>query len=118
MNIILIGEQGSGKGTQAKLLSNALCLPHISSGELFRYHIDNKTELGIIADSYINRGNLVADEYVYDIVDAELRKYPNGFILDGFPRTLPQEQFLLDKYKTWFLCLPLFQNQYFHPDLK
>lgn len=99
MNIILIGVQGSGKGTQAKLLSEVLDLPHISSGELFRYHIDNKTELGIIADSYINRGNLVADEYVYDMVEAELKKYPNGFILDGFPRTLPQENFLLGKYK-------------------
>ena len=75
MNIILIGVQGSGKGTQAKLLSEVLDLPHISSGELFRYHIDNKTELGIIADSYINRGNLVADEYVYDMVEAELKKY-------------------------------------------
>jgi len=99
MNIILIGVQGSGKGTQAKLLSKALDLPHISSGELFRHHIDTKTELGIIADSYINRGYLVADEYVYDMVEAELEKHPNGFILDGFPRTVPQEEYLLAKYK-------------------
>ena len=99
MNIILIGVQGSGKGTQAKLLSRALDLPHISSGELFRHHIDAQTELGIIADSYINRGYLVADEYVYDMVEAELEKHPDGFILDGFPRTIPQEKYLLAKYK-------------------
>ena len=99
MNILLIGVQGSGKGTQAKLLSKKLNLPHISSGELFRAHIDNKTELGIIADSFINRGHLVADEYVYDMVEAELKKYPNGFILDGFPRTVPQEKFLMEHYK-------------------
>lgn len=99
MNIILIGVQGSGKGTQAKKISQKLNLPHISSGELFRTHIDNKTELGIIADSYINRGYLVADEYVYDMVEQELEKHQDGFILDGFPRTVPQEEYLLAKYK-------------------
>ncbi|MFO7896116.1 MAG: nucleoside monophosphate kinase [Candidatus Cloacimonadales bacterium] len=99
MNIVLIGVQGSGKGTQAKLLSQALGLPHISSGELFRHHIEAKTKLGIIADSYINRGYLVADQYVYEMVNTELQKHSQGFILDGFPRTVPQEKYLLANYQ-------------------
>jgi len=92
MRIIIFGPPGAGKGTQAKLISREYDIPHLSTGELFRSEIRNNTELGKKIKSTMNAGNLVADEKVVAIVEEELKKnkYKNGYILDGFPRTVPQ----------------------------
>ncbi|PLW80844.1 adenylate kinase [Candidatus Woesearchaeota archaeon] len=90
--IILLGPQGCGKGTQAKFISEKYEIPHISTGDIFRYNIKNKTELGVEALKYINDGNLVPDDLTNRIVEDRLKQEDcvNGFILDGFPRTIPQ----------------------------
>jgi len=98
MNVILLGIQGCGKGTQAEKLEKKYGWKHINVGNLFRYHIENGTELGRSAKKYIERGELVPDDFVFQIVESELDKNKNGFILDGFPRNLKQMEFLLDKY--------------------
>lgn len=96
MNVILIGAQGSGKGTQADLLAGELGLPHISSGDLFREAAANKTEFGIKAKEYTDRGELVPDALTVAMVLDRLAQpdCANGVILDGFPRTVAQEQAL------------------------
>ena len=98
MNIILIGAQGSGKGTQADLLSQALGIPHVASGDLFRKAIDEKTELGLKAKAYIDRGELVPDDLTMAMVLGRLAEPDcrQGVLLDGFPRTVAQAQ-ALDK---------------------
>ncbi|HLH63693.1 MAG TPA: adenylate kinase [Ktedonobacteraceae bacterium] len=98
MYIILIGAQGSGKGTQADLLSRALGIPHISSGDLFRKEQEEQTELGLKAKAYLDRGELVPDEITVAMVLGRLSKpdCAKGVLLDGFPRTIPQAQ-VLDK---------------------
>lgn len=96
MNIILIGAQGSGKGTQAELLAGALGLSHISSGDLFRQAMAEKTELGLKVKAYMDRGELVPDDLTVAMILSRLAM-PDcsaGVILDGFPRTIPQEQAL------------------------
>lgn len=96
MNVILIGAQGSGKGTQADLLAGALGLPHISSGDLFRQAMADKTELGLKVKTYMDRGELVPDDLTVAMILSRLAT-PDcsaGVILDGFPRTIPQEQAL------------------------
>lgn len=96
-NIIIFGAPGSGKGTQSERLIDKYNLNHISTGELLRDHIARKTQLGIIADSYISRGQLIPDDLMIDILahtidnDIEITK---GLILDGFPRTIPQARAL------------------------
>lgn len=98
MNIILIGAQGSGKGTQAELLEQALGVPHVASGDLFRKAIDEKTDLGLKAKAYLDRGELVPDDLTVAMVLSRLAE-PDcrpGVILDGFPRTVAQAQ-VLDK---------------------
>lgn len=92
MYIIIFGPPGAGKGTQAKLISEEYDIPHLSTGELFRSAIKNETELGKKVKSILDAGNLVPDETVVDLVEEELQndKYENGYILDGFPRTVPQ----------------------------
>ncbi len=98
MNIILIGAQGSGKGTQAELLEQALGVPHVASGDLFRKAIDEKTDLGLRAKTYLDRGELVPDDLTVAMVLSRLAE-PDcrpGVILDGFPRTVAQAQ-VLDK---------------------
>lgn len=92
LKISIFGPQGSGKGTQAEMLAKKYNLPVLSTGEIFRNEIKNKTELGKLADSLINRGNLVPDETTNKIVLGELakQKYQNGFILDGYPRNMRQ----------------------------
>lgn len=94
--IILIGPPGSGKGTLAPLLSEKLSLPHISTGDLFRHHIKSKSPLGIEAKKYIEQGHLVPDLFVLKILFTRLQEpdCQNGFILDGFPRTLDQAKAL------------------------
>ena len=94
MNIIFLGAPGSGKGTHAKRVSDRYGIPHISTGDIFRYNIKNNTPLGLLAKSYIDAGKLVPDEVVIDIVKDRLSKSDceKGYILDGFPRTIPQAE--------------------------
>ncbi len=91
-NIVLFGPPGAGKGTQADVLKDKYNLVHISTGDVFRFNIKNKTELGILAKSYIDNGNLVPDEVTINMLKAEVEKNTkaNGFIFDGFPRTESQ----------------------------
>ena len=90
--IILLGPPGSGKGTQAKRISEVKKLPHISTGDLFRYNMSNNTELGEKAKSFMNQGKLVPDEIVLDMLFDRVSQEDckQGFLLDGFPRTIPQ----------------------------
>jgi adenylate kinase len=90
--VILIGAPGAGKGTQAKLLEEKLGLPHISTGDLFRYNLKNNTELGQLARTYMDRGELVPDEVTVAMVKDRLSRpdCQQGALLDGFPRTRAQ----------------------------
>lgn len=105
-NIVLFGPPGAGKGTQADVLKNKYNLIHISTGEVFRYNIKNKTDLGTLAKSFMDKGDLVPDEVTIDMLKAEVEKNPkaNGFIFDGFPRTESQAKaldlFLQEKGET------------------
>ena len=94
MNIILFGPPGAGKGTQAKLLQDKFSIPHLSTGDIFRTAIKNETPLGVKVKAILDSGQLVPDETVVDLVADELKdpKYNDGFILDGFPRTVPQAE--------------------------
>ena len=91
-NIVLFGPPGAGKGTQAEVLKEKYDLVHISTGDVFRYNIKNATELGTLAKSYIDKGQLVPDSVTIDMLRAEVEKNPEakGFIFDGFPRTEAQ----------------------------
>jgi len=94
--IVLIGPPGAGKGTQARLLAEALGIPHVASGDLFREHLKNETELGLLAKRYVDQGELVPDEVTIRMVMERLGQ-PDcaaGAILDGFPRTLQQARAL------------------------
>jgi adenylate kinase len=90
--VVLMGGPGAGKGTQAKRLEEALGLPQVASGDLFREHLRNDTELGKLARTYIDKGELVPDEVTVAMVKERLSRddCTNGAILDGFPRTIPQ----------------------------
>ncbi|MCX7778971.1 MAG: nucleoside monophosphate kinase [Patescibacteria group bacterium] len=94
MKIALIGPPASGKGTQAELLAQKFKIPLISSGNLFRWHIKNKTELGRKVEPVINQGKLVSDSLTNQIIKEEIDKTKNSFILDGYPRTIHQAIFL------------------------
>lgn len=96
MNLILFGAPGAGKGTQAAEIVKKYKLTHISTGEMFRNEIANKTAMGELANSYISKGNLVPDEVTVELVKERLalEDCKNGFILDGFPRTLLQAKCL------------------------
>jgi adenylate kinase len=96
INIVLFGKPGSGKGTQAEFLKSKYQLFHISTGDLFRHHISNKTDLGMLAQSYMNKGDLVPDQVTIDMLkDAvEAHSEAKGFIFDGFPRTSKQAEVL------------------------
>lgn len=96
INIVLFGPPGSGKGTQAQHLIEKFNLKQISTGDLFRYNMKNDTELGKLAKSYIDKGQLVPDQVTIDMLIDELRKptETNGFIFDGFPRTAVQTEAL------------------------
>lgn len=95
-NIILMGPPGAGKGTAAKQLKEAFNLIHISTGDMFREAIKEKTELGLLAQSYMTKGDLVPDDVTIGIVKDRLKKddCKDGFLLDGFPRTLAQAEAL------------------------
>ena len=92
MIIIMLGAQGTGKGTVAGIISKEIGLPQISTGDIFRKNISEKTELGIEADKYISKGNLVPDNITVPMVEDRLtwKDAKNGAILDGFPRTIEQ----------------------------
>lgn len=92
INIVLFGPPGAGKGTQSEKLVKEFGLAHLSTGDVFRYHIKNQTELGELAKSYIDKGELVPDEVTINLLKAEIEKSPaaKGYIFDGFPRTVPQ----------------------------
>ena len=94
MKIIMLGAPGAGKGTQAKMLSERYGIPHISTGDIFRMNIKNNTELGQKAKGYMDAGQLVPDELVVDLVVDRIKAKDcmKGFILDGFPRTIPQAE--------------------------
>ncbi len=94
MRLIFLGPPGIGKGTQAKLLSENCSLAHLSTGDMFRSAIDQETEVGLLAKSYMDQGKLVPDNVVMEMVQDRLKApdTTHGFIFDGFPRTEPQVQ--------------------------
>ena len=98
MRIVMLGAPGAGKGTQAIKIAEKYSIPHISTGDIFRANIKNQTELGQKAKGYIDQGLLVPDELVVDLVVDRVKKEDctNGYVLDGFPRTIPQAE-ALDK---------------------
>ena len=98
MKIIMLGAPGAGKGTQAKKIAEKYSIPHISTGDIFRANIKNGTELGQKAKTYMDQGLLVPDELVVDLVVDRVNQDDcvNGYVLDGFPRTIPQAE-ALDK---------------------
>ena len=100
-NLVLFGKPGAGKGTQAAFLKDKYNLVHISTGDIFRYNIKNETKLGKLAQSYMDKGDLVPDEVTIQMLQEEVEKNPNaeGFIFDGFPRTFAQAE-ALDAFLT------------------
>ena len=96
MKIIMLGAPGAGKGTQAKKIAAKYEIPHISTGDIFRANIKNGTELGKKAKTYMDQGLLVPDELVVDLVVDRVNQddCKNGYVLDGFPRTIPQAEAL------------------------
>lgn len=96
MKIIMLGAPGAGKGTQAKMIAEKYSIPHISTGDIFRANIKNGTELGKKAKSYMDKGQLVPDELTLDLIMDRFKEddCKNGYVLDGFPRTIPQAEAL------------------------
>jgi adenylate kinase len=113
LNIVLFGPPGSGKGTQSANLVSKFNLVHLSTGDIFRANIVGKTELGTLAKSYMDKGNLVPDEVTIKMLESEVNKHPDakGFIFDGFPRTQAQaaalDAFLSSKNTSITLMLAL-----------
>ena len=110
MKIIMLGAPGAGKGTQAKQIAAKYQIPHISTGDIFRANIKNGTELGKKAKTYMDQGALVPDELTCDLVMDRIQQddCKNGFVLDGFPRTIPQAEALdaaLKKINQTMACL-------------
>lgn len=98
MKIVLLGAPGAGKGTQATKIAEQFNLPHISTGDIFRKNIKEQTPLGVIAKSYIDKGNLCPDDVTLKIVEARIKEEDckTGYILDGFPRTVCQAEAFLN----------------------
>ena len=96
MKIIMLGAPGAGKGTQAKMIAEKYCIPHVSTGDIFRANIKNGTELGKEAKKYMDQGLLVPDELTVKILLDRVSQddCKNGYVLDGFPRTIPQAEVL------------------------
>ena len=94
MRILLLGPPGGGKGTQANFLINELNIPQISTGDMLREHVRNETSLGLKAKEYMNSGSLVPDEVILGMMRERIIQHDclNGYILDGFPRTIPQAE--------------------------
>ena len=102
-NIVLFGPPGAGKGTQANFIKDSYDLVHISTGDVFRYNIKNQTDLGILAKSFMDKGDLVPDQVTIDMLADQVAKNPqaNGFIFDGFPRNTFQAEALDDILKNY-----------------
>lgn len=98
MKIIMLGAPGAGKGTQAKMIADTYGLPHVSTGDIFRMNIKNGTQLGMEAKTYMDQGLLVPDELTVRILLDRVAQEDckNGYVLDGFPRTIPQAEVLED----------------------
>ena len=96
MNLIILGPPGAGKGTQAAFIASEQNIPHISTGDMLREAIKNGTELGLQAKAVMDAGNLVSDELIIELVKERISKEDckNGFLFDGFPRTIPQAEAL------------------------
>ncbi len=96
INIVLFGKPGAGKGTQAEFLKEKYNLTHLSTGDIFRFNIKNDTELGKLAKSYMDQGDLVPDNVTIQMLQSEVDKNPHsaGFLFDGFPRTIAQAEAL------------------------
>lgn len=101
INIVLFGKPGAGKGTQAEFLKGKYNLTHLSTGDIFRFNIKNETALGKLAQSYMDKGDLVPDEVTIKMLQDTVEKNPDtrGFLFDGFPRTLAQAK-ALDAFLT------------------
>ena len=99
MKIILLGPPGAGKGTQAETLCEAFTIPHISTGNMLREAVEEETELGLEAKALMDAGILVSDEVIVGLVEDRISKgdCKNGFLFDGFPRTIPQAQALIER---------------------
>ena len=99
MRIILFGPPGCGKGTQATFISEALAIPHLSTGDMLRSAVSSGSEIGLKAKNIMERGGLVSDQIVLSIVEQRIAKddCEKGFILDGFPRTMTQLEMMVDE---------------------
>lgn len=111
-NMLIMGAPGAGKGTQAESIVKYYAVPHISTGDMFRAAIANKTELGMLAKSYMDKGNLVPDEVTVGIVKDRLSESDckNGFLLDGFPRNLAQAEKFAEMLKDLNISIDLVIN--------
>jgi adenylate kinase len=94
VNVLIVGPQGAGKGTQAKNIAEQYEIPHLATGDLYRTHIANRTELGTLVEPLLREGRLVPDEITIPIVRAEIENARDGFVLDGYPRNLAQAEAL------------------------
>jgi adenylate kinase len=103
VRIVLVGPPGAGKGTQAQYISSQLNIPHISTGDIFRFNVSRRTELGELARGYMDRGDLVPDEVTVAMVHDRLGEddATDGFLLDGFPRNVPQAETLKKMLAEW-----------------
>ncbi len=103
MRLVLVGPPGAGKGTQAQFISSNLSIPKISTGDIFRYNVSTGTELGRQARAFMDRGDLVPDEVTIAMVSSRLQEDDAqvGFLLDGFPRTVPQAETLKKMLSEW-----------------
>ncbi len=103
MRIVLVGPPGAGKGTQAQFIASHLSIPKISTGDIFRYNVSTGTELGQQAKAFMDRGDLVPDEVTIAMVVSRLQEgdAQNGFLLDGFPRNVPQAETLRKLLADW-----------------
>ncbi len=101
MRIIIFGPPGAGKGTQANMIAQEYKIPHISTGDILRAAVRKDTELGKLAKSYMEKGELVPDSVVIGIIQERIKEADasRGFILDGFPRTVPQAESLQNTFK-------------------
>jgi adenylate kinase len=119
MNLLIMGPPGAGKGSQAELIKNHYHLPHISTGDMFREAIAKKTPTGLLAKSYMDQGELVPDEVTIALVRGRLQEDDcrNGFLLDGFPRTIAQADMLEEILKEYWMQIDLVINLVVNDDL-
>ena len=106
INLILFGKPGSGKGTQAEFVKQKYDLVHISTGDVFRYNISKNTDLGVLAKSYMDKGDLVPDEVTIKMLEAEVEKFNDakGFIFDGFWGPMPSQCGCGERWIVYFLA--------------